>query len=188
MQIPLQITFKNMEPSPAIEANVRERAARLERFFDRIMSCRVAIEAPHRQHRKGRLYKVHIDLKVPGGELAVSHDGPLDHAHEDVNVAIRDAFNAASRHLQDHVRKMRGAVKRHEAPQHGKVVRLFPDYGFIETADGAEIYFHRNSVVGGGFEKLEVGSEVRVEVASGESAQGPQATSVKRIGKHHIVG
>jgi cold shock CspA family protein/ribosome-associated translation inhibitor RaiA len=189
MQIPLQITFRNMDPSPAIEANVREHAGRLERFFDRTMSCRVAIEAPHRQHRKGRLYKIHIDLKVPGGELAVSHEGPQDHAHEDISVAIRDAFNAVSRRLQDHARKVRGDVKRHESPMHGKVTGLFHEdgYGFIETTDGTEVYFHKNSVANGAFDRLSVGDEVRVEIVTKESAQNPQATTVKWIGKHHIV-
>jgi len=70
------------------------------------------------------------------------------------------------------------------------VVRLFPDdgYGFIETADGQEVYFHRNSVVEGDFAKLAVDSEVRVEIAYGESEKGPQATTVRPVGKHHIVG
>ncbi len=189
MQLPLQITFRGMEPSPAVEAAVRERAARLDRFFERIMSCHVVIEAPHRHSAKGRLYSVRIDLKVPRGEIAVTHSGPKDHAHEDVYVAIRDAFDSARRRLEDHARESRGAVKAHEPPLHGKVVKLLPerDHGFIETADHGEIYFHRNSVTGPGFNKLKVGAEVRLALAEGESAQGPQASTVTAVGKHHIV-
>ena len=111
MQIPVQITFRNIGPSPAIEAAVRERASKLERFFDRIISCRVVVEAPHRSKRKGKLYQIRISLTVPGEELAVTAAGPQDPAHEDVYVAIRDAFDAAERRLQDYADRLREPVK-----------------------------------------------------------------------------
>ncbi len=189
MQLPLQITFRHMDSSPAVEAAIRKRAEKLDRFSDRIMACRVVVEAPHQHQRKGKLYSVRIDLSVPGEEIPVTHEGPENHAHEDIYVAIRDAFNSASRLLEDHVRRFRGDVKAHEAPLHGKVVRLFPyeGYGFIETSDHREIYFHKNSVANSGFDKLETGAEVRLVLAEGESAQGPQATTVMPLGKHHIV-
>ena len=189
MQIPVQVTFRNMDPSDAVEANVREKAGKLERFFDRIISCRVVVEAPHRRHTKGKLYNVRVDIGVPGKEIVVNHSGPKNHAHEDVYVAIRDAFNAAARRLEDHAHKIRGEVKTHEVPPHGKVSRLFPyeGYGFIEMSDGREIYFHKNSVVDGGFAQLEIGHEVRVVLAYGESAEGPQASTVSPIGKHHLI-
>ena len=116
MQIPLELAFHNMDRSDAVEANVRERAAKLERHFDRILGCRVVIEAPHKHNRKGKIYEVRIDLSVPGREILVNRNGPKNHAHEDVYVAIRDAFNAATRQLEDHARKIRGEVKTHEAP------------------------------------------------------------------------
>ena len=75
MKIPLKITFRNMEPSKAIEDNIREKAAKLDSFYDRIMSCRVTVEAPHRHHHKGKAYQVRIDLTVPGDELVI--DRPL---------------------------------------------------------------------------------------------------------------
>lgn len=187
MQIPLQISFRNMDPSPAVEARIREKAAKLERFYDRIVGCKVVVEAPHRHQRKGKLYGVHIDVSVPGKDIFVRHAGPQNQAHEDVYVAIRDAFDAASRLLEDHVRRMRGDVKTHMVPDHGKVVRLFADYGFAQSADGQEVYFHGNSVVGGAFDKLEVGSEVRLVIAEAEGVEGPQASTVTPIGKHHIV-
>lgn len=189
MKLPLQITFRNMDPSPAVEAAIRERVERLERFFDRIMGCRVVVEAPHRHHHKGKLYAVRVDLTVPGAEIAVTHSGPRNHAHEDVYVAIHDAFDTTRRLLEDHARKFRGDVKTHEAPAHGKVARLFPQdgYGFIETSDGGEVYFHRNSVTGPGFGRLSVGSDVRLVVAPNDSAQGLRASTVTAAGKHHIV-
>jgi ribosomal subunit interface protein len=111
MQIPLQISFNNMDPSPAIEARIRKKAEKLEQFHDRIVGCRVVVEAPHRHQRHGKLYAVHIDLSVPGKDIFVGRAGPHDQAHEDVYVAIRDAFDAAGRQLQDHARRMRGEVK-----------------------------------------------------------------------------
>ena len=188
MQTPLQISFQDMKPSPAIEARIREMAAKLERFHDRIIGCSVLVEAPHRHHRKGQLYNVRITLSVPGKDIHVGHTGPQDHAHEDVNIAIRDAFDAASRLLEDHARKMRGDVKTHAAPTHGKVVRLFEDYGFVGTSEGEEVYFHRNSVADGRFDELGIGGEVRIVVAEKEGEQGLQASTVTPVGKHHILG
>jgi len=113
MQFPLEISFRNMDPSPAVEARIREKAAKLERFHDRIVGCSVVVEAPHRHHHKGKLYSVHIDISVPGKDLVVDRAKPLDHAHEDVYLAVRDAFNAAVRRLEDHASRMRGEVKTH---------------------------------------------------------------------------
>lgn len=113
MKIPLEIVFRNMDRSDAIEARVREKAERLERHSDSITRCRVAVEAPHRHQSHGKLYKVAIELGVPGHQIIVNHAGPQDHAHEDVYVAIRDAFAAATRQLEDHVRMRRGEVKHH---------------------------------------------------------------------------
>jgi len=189
MQVPVQVTFRNMKPSDAVEANVREKAGKLERHFERVVSCRVVVEAPHRRQTKGKLYNVRIDIGVPGKEIVVNHAGPRNHAHEDVYVAIRDAFNAAARQLEDHARKIRGEVKSHAVPPHGRVARLFSSqgYGFIEMSDGREVYFHENSVTDGSFAQLEIGHEVRVVVAYGESAEGPQASTVTPIGKHHLI-
>jgi ribosomal subunit interface protein len=185
MQIPLQIAFRDIEPSPAIESRVREEAAKLEEFHKNIIGCRVVVEAQHRRHHKGTLYNVRLDMTVPGAELVVSRDPERDHAHEDVYVAIRDAFDAAQRRLQDQARRRRGAVKAHEGPPHGRVRQLFPadDFGFIEAADGREIYFHRNSVLDPGFDRLEAGTEVWFTEEAGE--RGPQASTVHIVGKRH---
>ncbi len=188
MQLPLQITFRHMDSSPAVEARIRERLAELERFFDRIISCRVVVESRHPRRRQGNLFRVRVDLKVPGAEVVVGRDPAAHHAHEDVYVAVRDAFDAARRLLEDHVREDRGDVKTHAVPEHGRVARLLPgrDCGFILSADGSEIYFHKNSVAGGLYDKLEEGDEVRFVVKEAESAEGPQASTVVPLGKHHL--
>ena len=116
MKTALQITFRNMPPSNAIEENIREKAAKLDSLFDGIMGCRVIVEAPHRHHHKGTIFNVRIDLKVKHGEIVVGRDPAHDHAHEDLYVAIRDAFDVARRLLQDYVRKQRGDVKQHRQP------------------------------------------------------------------------
>jgi ribosomal subunit interface protein len=116
MELPIQITFRGMPPSTAIEAKIRERAAKLEAFFDRITSCRVVVEEPHRRHHQGKLFHVRIDVTVPEGELVVSREPHQHHAHEDVYVAIRDAFNAATRQIEDYARRRRGEIKARVAP------------------------------------------------------------------------
>ena len=110
MQIPLQITFRDMEPSEAVEINVREKAQKLERFAEHITSCRVTIEAPHKHHHKGQLYAINIDITLPGEEIVANRNPDKNHAHEDIYVAIRDAFKAAQRQLEDYVRIRRGKV------------------------------------------------------------------------------
>lgn len=183
MKLPLQIQFLNLPPSEAIEANIREKAAKLEMFYHQIMSCKVVVEAPHKHQHKGHLYHVRIDITVPQGELVINRDAGKNAAHEDVYVAIRDAFDAARRKLQDYGRRQHGEVKAHEeAITPARVWKLFPEegYGFIETHDGREIYFHRNSVLNGGFDRLESGMVVSFVEEQGE--EGPQASSVKSLG------
>lgn len=189
MDVPLELSFRNMDSSDAVAARVRQRVEKLERYFGRINSCRVVVEAPHRRRRKGKIYYVRIDIGVPGGNIVVDRHPDQRQAHEDVYVAVRDAFDAAQRRLEDYARKISGRVKAHEAPDHGKVVTLngLQGYGIIALPDGQEVYFHRNSVVNDGFDLLSTGDEVRVVIAEGESAKGPQASTVIPVGKHHVV-
>jgi ribosomal subunit interface protein len=185
MQLPLQITFRNMESSAAIEAKIRERVAELDRYYHRIMGCRVVVESPHRRHHQGKLFHVRVDLTVPGGELAVSREPAQHHAYEDVYVAIRDAFDAARRQLEDYARRHRGETKGHAALPYGRVSKLFPTegYGFIETPDGREVYFHENSVLHDAFGRLEIGCQVEFVEEQGD--KGPQASTVRIVGKPH---
>ena len=114
MQLPLQIIFRNIPPSEAVEAKVRERAKKLAIITDNITACRVTVEAPHKHQHKGSTYQVRFDLTVPGMEIVVSRDPCLNHAHEDIYVAIRDAFNALRRQLEDYVKQRQGKDKQHQ--------------------------------------------------------------------------
>jgi ribosomal subunit interface protein len=179
MQSPLEITFQHMERSEETEEVIRQKATKLEQFFGKILACRVVVEAAHRRHRQGNQYHVRIDLSVPGGEIVVNRTPGARSEYQDLNVALRDAFNAARRQLEDHLKRRRGAVKNHEITPHARVSQLLPGegYGFLSTPDGREIYFHRHSVLDDGFDRLEVGTEVTFVEAQGE--KGPQASTVK---------
>lgn len=187
MKIPLQITFRNMEPSDAVEAKIREKASNLEHFAKDIMSCRVIVEAPHKHHHKGNIYAVKIDITLPDDEIIVDRNPGQDHTHEDVYVAIRDAFKAERRQLEDYVRQRRNKVKAHKTLPHGYIKELFAEenYGVIDTQDNRDIYFHRNSVINADFEQLKVGDSVHFSEEMGED--GPQASTVHVEGKHHAV-
>ncbi len=182
---PVQITFKEMKHSDAIETWVQERAAKLEKFYEPIISCHVVIEAPDRHSQHGGLFRIRLDVTVPGDEIVVSHQGPKNQAHEDVYVALRDAFRAARRQLQDSLRRKRGKVKHHELPQHARVTKLYlaEDYGFLEGHDEVEVYFHRNAVLNEAFDDLGIGTLVRYVLAEGEGEAGPQASTVELIGE-----
>ena len=182
MKVPLELAFHNLDSSDALKDKIRERVDRLERYFNDITSCRVSIEAPHKSQYNTQHYEVHIDITVPGTELAVSSDPkPEANDHNDVYVAIRDAFNAAERRLKTYAgkrlekRKTEGRVE----PPSGVVARIFPDdgYGFLEAMDGREIYFHANSVVNKDFDQLEIGEAVQYAEEQGD--KGPQASTVK---------
>jgi cold shock CspA family protein len=178
MQLPLQITAHDFPLSAAMEAEIRERAARLDTYYEGIMRCRVVVAAPVGHHHRGGPYNVRIDLTVPGAELVVNRQ-----ADEELPVAIRDAFDAMRRRLEDYVRHQRGAVKTHEAASQARVSKLFraEGYGFLETPEGREIYFHCNSVLPPGFDHLAVGTEVRF--AEEQGIEGPQASTVTIVSK-----
>lgn len=186
MKLPLQIVFHNLDRSEAIEEAVRSKASGLDRFAGDIMSCRVVIDRPHGHHRDGRQYQVRIDIKVPGEEIAVTRE-PAEHIeYTEINTAIRDAFDSAKRQLEDYERRKRGTIKQHDVAPHARVSKLFPGegYGFLEAADGHEVYFHRNSVLDGDFEHLVIGAEVTFVEEPGR--KGLQASTVKLVGRHHL--
>lgn len=111
MNIPLQVTFRDMAHSDAIDAYVRDKAAKLEKFFERVTSCRVAVEAPHRHHLHGKHYRVRIDLTVPGAELVIGGHGTDERALEDAYAAVDLAFKDAERVLKKHAEKKREELK-----------------------------------------------------------------------------
>jgi len=110
MQIPLQITFRGLSPLPGVGALINERASRLERFSDRIIRCRVIVGVPHRHHRNGRRYSVHIDITTPLGNIVATREPACDASNSDqLGVAVREAFDAATRQLEDDSRRRRSA-------------------------------------------------------------------------------
>jgi ribosomal subunit interface protein len=117
----LQITFRNLERSSAVEEKIRGRAVKLERYFPGILSCDVVVSQLHKQHTQGNRYHVRVDVRVPGGELVASREPDEDRAYTDVYVAMRDAFDTMERLLEDHARRMRREVKTHEPPPHGRI-------------------------------------------------------------------
>lgn len=179
MQLPLQITFRDITPSSAVSEHVRRRAAKLDTFFDRLTSCRVAIESPNRGVHKGKHYHVRIDMTVPPRHEIVVGRHPGGGTQGDLHVAIDQAFDEAERMLADQARMARGEIKRHDGTPHGRVVRIFRErgYGFLVTSDEREIYFHEHSVLDGQFRHLEVGHEVRFAEEDGD--KGPQASTVE---------
>lgn len=180
MNFPVTISFHNMAPNPSetIRENVYHHAEKLQQYYAHIIACRVVIEDPHRHHYKGNLFKVNIELTFPNATLIANRASVENHAHEDVYVAIRDAFDAITGQLKTYRSKQRGKIKHHHAALHGHVDEIAPlaDYGYIKTPDGRHIRFNSNSVIGYDFSKLNIGDRVRfVEL---ESDQGLVATTV----------
>lgn len=187
MNVTPQISYRNFEAIPGLRERIEQEVSKLEKHYDRIVACRVMMEVPHRKRGEGNTFHTRIRVTVPGREIVVSRHPNGNQALADPFVAVRDAFAAMRRRLEDHSNRVRNQVKTHEPPPHGHVSRVFPQdgYGFITTPDGREVYFHENSVLNGDFARLEVGTEVRF--AEDVGLEGPQASSVRLVGKHHIM-
>lgn len=121
MQTQAQVSFDDIPADAAVRDAALKHIDQLESTYGRITGCNVVIAQPHRHHREGRSYSVRVDIRVPGGEIIVNRDHHLDHAHEDVFVALRDAFHAVRRRLEDHTRRMRGAEKTHVPRSRGPI-------------------------------------------------------------------
>jgi cold shock CspA family protein/ribosome-associated translation inhibitor RaiA len=202
----LQVTFRNIEPSPEIEEWIRAEAAKLDTLYTQLMGCRVMVELPHRHHKKGIPFHIRIDLTVPQGEIVVKHEpslssrarqlreneirkqGEVNIPHKDLQQAITEAFKAAGRRLQDYARRQRGDIKSHVSLPEARVSKILPGagYGFLTSDDGREIYFHKNSVLGRAFPRLKVGTTVRFAEEQGE--KGPQASTVHVVSKKRVHG
>lgn len=187
MQRPLEIAFRDLDPSDFIRNLVEERAERLERFYPNIIGCRVVVEAPHRSAQgHNPAIGISVEVDVPARPRIVAKDAEEQRAMKgDHLAAINRAFEAVERQLEDLKDKQRGEVKHHEnAGQTGSVVRLFPEqgYGFIEIAGGPELHFTRTAMIGGGFDQLTVGTMVQVTQAAAEGPMGPQASFVGKLG------
>lgn len=179
MTASLQITLRDMANSEALETHIRDKVKKLESLFDHVISCRVVVDMPHRHHQQGKEFNVLVDLGVPGNEIVVNR-----RHHEDPYVALRDAFDAARRQLEDYIHRLRRETKAHAFEQQGHVARISHQegFGFIAGPDGTELYFHRDNVVNPSFDRLKAGDEVRF-LEDFDSSR-PQAKRIS-AGKHH---
>jgi len=187
MQTPVEIDFQGLKGTEQLRACVLKNIAVLEERFGRITACRIVIRAPSERHRTGGAYEITLRLLLPQGrEVDIARSEKADERHSDPIVALNDAFKRARRRLQDHARRMRGHVKSHDGPPVA-TVRSFDGtagFGFLETADGREIYFHKNSVLNGGVRQIAPGARVTFFEEMGD--KGPQASTVKLLGKHGL--
>lgn len=184
MQTPLQITFKDMDSSPALEEIIRRRAEALDAIYPRLTSCHVFVKVPHRKSETAKVpLSVTVQVDVPGRGLVVGKDEEeRREAKEDQTAALNRAFDAVERQLEKLADKQQGEVKASEAlPQSGMVKSLFPNegYGFVEIDNSPELYFTRNAVANGGFDDLKIGMLVHVTIATTEGPMGPQASSIR---------
>jgi cold shock CspA family protein/ribosome-associated translation inhibitor RaiA len=199
MQIAPVITFRGIESSEALEADIRDRIDKLETYYHSIIGCRVLVELAERHHEAGNRYHVRIELTVPGESIVVTHEPSLHATAQDMDaqkatkeaepdperkhayVALREAFDIARRQLQDYARRQRGTVKTPARQPRGRVAQLFPvdQYGYIEAEDGHEVYFQKSTVLNDAFDRLTVGSPVSFVEEPGE--KGPQASTVKLV-------
>lgn len=186
MKVPPEITFRGVAKTPEIEAHIRRRAAKLEEFFSGIISCRVSVEKDQMHQRTGSPFRVRVVVRVPPGkELVGRHESVHGDITMHLQAIITEAFEAVRRQLIKVKDKLHGEVKapNPSADLIGHVIKLFPEkgYGFLRTTEGRELFFHRNAVLHGDFERLEVGTGVRCFPSEGE--EGPQASTVHVVDK-----
>lgn len=180
MEKPLQITMRDIPHSEALDAYIKSKVAKLEGAFSHIASCHVVVAVPHKHQHQGQQFTVRIELNVPGKEIVVNHDH-----HEDVYVALRDAFDAVKRQVDDYLHRLNRQIKEHDREFVGHVVQLFSDkgYGYIGRADGARFYFNSDNLVSPSFANLKEGDEVKfIENVSSERLQAKRVS----VGKHHV--
>ena len=185
MQVPLELTFRGVEKTPALVRLINERVDKLEQICSNLISCHIAVEQPQKHQTSGDPYRVRIDMRLPPGhELVVKSQTGEGEMHRPLETALRDTFDSAERRLRKQVEQMQGDVKTHPDNQVQAVVdKIFPEegYGFLRTLNGREVYFHRNSVLHDDFERLVVGTGVRLVEEPGE--EGPQASTVQIVDK-----
>lgn len=184
MQTKPQIDFQGMEPSAQRQEQILRHIEKLEERYGRATACRVVVKGPGAHHHTGGLYEINLHLALPDKrEVAIERTPPQDERFQDFDFALNDTFKRARRRLQDQVRRIRGKVKHHEAAPTAIVKKMMAadGYGFLESADGREIYFHRNSVEAPGFDALKPGTPVRYKEEEGKD--GPQASRVTPLGR-----
>jgi len=187
MQTPVEIEFQEIAANPKIQELIEDHVKKLEQRYGRITACRIVVKGPGHHHQAGGLYDINIRIALPDSrEVHIGRTPKADERHSELSFAINDAFKRARRQLQDNVRRMEGMIKSHDGQPVGTVARLDPggEFGFLQSNDGEEIYFHRNSILGAKLSELKIGSRVVFSQEIGE--KGPQATTVKLLGKHAL--
>lgn len=183
MNVPLELSFRDGTKSDAIEDLVREKVAGLERYNDHISSCRVAVEKPQKHVQSGSGYRVRVDLMVPPGhELVARREPGQGSVQDDLPMVVREVFSEAERQLKRLNEEQRGEEKVHPQQQTvGIVDQLFENHGFLKNLDGRDVYFHRNAVLHGDFDRLAIGTGVNYMEEMGED--GLQASTVRIVDK-----
>jgi len=175
----VQVTFRDFPYSEALETHIYEHVEKIKQFFDHFIHCRVVLSVPQKHKHQGKIFNVRITLLVPGKDIVVTRK-----ENEDIYVAIRDAFDAVMRKLEDYLRRRRGNVKTHDLPLQGSIVRLFPEegFGFVKGQDDNEYYFSATNVASTTFDRLSVGDVVQFLIESG--GDGLQARHIT-VEKHN---
>lgn len=185
MKVPLEISYRDVDKTDDIEQLIQEKVGKLEQVCHNINSCHIAVEKIHDRPSHGSPYRVRLDITVPPGHEIVADCNPEEgNQYDQLQTVIRKAFDKARRQLVELSERQQNRVKVHEAPDStALVIKLFPEdgYGFVRTLEGREIYFHRNSVLHDDFDRLEIGTGVRV--VTEEGAMGLQASTVQIVDK-----
>lgn len=186
MQTPAQIEIEGVKKTPEILAAIDKHILELENRFGRVTVCRVVVKGPGDRHKTGGQHQVSIRLALPDGrEVNIGRTPKQDERYADLTFAIDNAFRRARRRLQDQARLMGGQTKLHEGRPVGTVVRIDPsgEFGFLESADGHEIYFSCNSVLDGA---SSIAAGTRVSYVEQVGKKGAQASTVKVLSKHGL--
>ena len=184
MQTAPEVIFHDVERSPWVENYIQERLQRLDKFADGITSCRVSLTQEQASQHKGNRYSLMVEVRMPPNhDLAARKAKVIHDMHTQLPALINLAFGAIERQLKKTAQRRRYDEKRHDGQPHGIVEKLFDEgYGFLrEIGDDRQVYFHRNSVLHGDFDRLAIGTEVRFTPQDGEN--GPQASSVQIVAR-----
>ncbi|HSP86785.1 MAG TPA: HPF/RaiA family ribosome-associated protein [Ignavibacteriaceae bacterium] len=183
MQIPLEISYRDVTKTETLENLIREKAKKLEQFCDSITGCRIAVERPHNYVKTGNQYRIRLSITVPPGrEIVISKEPGKNDMHDSLPTVIRDAFSAARKQLQKVIEINRRETKKHPEQEVRAIIsKVYPEegYGFLRTINGREIYFHKNSLLNEDIDNLKEGRGVRFFEQEGE--KGPQASTVQVI-------
>jgi cold shock CspA family protein len=189
MDVPPEIAFRGLEPTDDLKALILEGMDDLEKVYPRLVSCRAMVADTTPDRHSGHTYRARLEIGIPGKALVVDEKPPPGVEPRRVEQTVRDAFKVGRRLLQKEKDRQRGAVKRHDLPPHGRVVRLLTDptgvrYGFLESREGTQVYFQETALVDMAYDELEVGAEVRYTAAEGHD--GPQASTVAPLDLRNI--